>query len=118
MQTAIELIAAERERQQVAEGYGDYHDNLHDGGEMAEAAACYAELSSGLVSGGTVDELRELYLDGMGTLTWPWEDEAWKPVDDPIRNLVKAGALIVAEIERIQRLPDGWRPVSGSGESF
>jgi len=37
-------------------------------------------------------------------VTWPWEREAWKPSEDPIRNLVKAGALIAAEIDRLQRL--------------
>ncbi len=36
---------------------------------------------------------------------WPedWEAEAWKPSADPVRNLVKAGALIAAEIDRLQR---------------
>ena len=31
---------------------------------------------------------------------WPWPPEFWKPSDDPVRNLVKAGALIAAEIDR------------------
>lgn len=34
---------------------------------------------------------------------WPWHSSWWKPSDDPIRNLVKAGALIAAEIDRLQR---------------
>lgn len=36
---------------------------------------------------------------------WPssWHPEWWKPSNDPVRNLVKAGALIAAEIDRIQR---------------
>jgi hypothetical protein len=36
---------------------------------------------------------------------WPkeWNVDWWKPSDDPIRNLVKAGALIAAEIDRLQR---------------
>ena len=35
---------------------------------------------------------------------WPWDMKWWKPSDeDPIRNLVKAGALIAAEIDRLQR---------------
>jgi hypothetical protein len=33
---------------------------------------------------------------------WPWNDDDWKPSPDPIRNLVKAGALIAAEIDRLQ----------------
>lgn len=41
---------------------------------------------------------------------WPWDRVWWKPSSDPIRNLVKSAALLVAEIERLQRvappLPD------------
>lgn len=32
---------------------------------------------------------------------WPWAREDWKPDENPIRNLVKAGALIAAEIDRL-----------------
>jgi len=36
---------------------------------------------------------------------WPWEDRFWKPTpNDRVRELVKAGALIAAEIDRVQRL--------------
>jgi hypothetical protein len=45
---------------------------------------------------------------------WPpsWSYNWWKPSDDPIRNLVKAGALIAAEIDRLQRRSnaEGGRP--------
>lgn len=35
---------------------------------------------------------------------WPWEARFWKPCpDDRARELVKAGALIAAEIDRLQR---------------
>jgi len=34
---------------------------------------------------------------------WPWGSEWWKPSKDPIRDLVKAGALIAAEIDRLQK---------------
>jgi hypothetical protein len=35
---------------------------------------------------------------------WPWEQpDWWKPSDNPIRNLEKAGALIAAEIDRLIR---------------
>jgi hypothetical protein len=40
------------------------------------------------------------------TLVWPWEPEAWRPSEDRIRNLIKAAALIVAEVERLQRRLD------------
>jgi hypothetical protein len=35
--------------------------------------------------------------------SWPWDAEWWKPSPDSVRNLVKAGALIAAEIDRLQR---------------
>ncbi len=90
-QTGVELIAAERERQITQEGWTPEHDDVHDGGEMAEAARCYIPTSfSGELSDSPLDE-------------WPWEPEWWNPSDDPIRNLVKAGALIAAEIDRLQR---------------
>ncbi|GAG33310.1 unnamed protein product, partial [marine sediment metagenome] len=34
---------------------------------------------------------------------WPWDPSWWKPTDER-RNLEKAGALIVAELERLDRL--------------
>lgn len=47
---------------------------------------------------------------------WPWGPEAWKPADDRLRNLVKAGALIAAaiDVELLQGLPD----VIDPGEEF
>ena len=42
-------------------------------------------------------------LDGFNDPTWPWEPASFKPQDGQIRNLVKSGALIAAEIERLQR---------------
>lgn len=39
---------------------------------------------------------------------WPsdWSLAHWKPSTDIERNLVKAGALIVAELDRLARIPD------------
>jgi hypothetical protein len=38
---------------------------------------------------------------------WPWDLSWLKPSPDPKHNLVKAGALIAAEIDRLNRLPKG-----------
>lgn len=93
MKTAIELIDDERSRQIVVEGWSPGHDDSHDCGEMAMAAAAYA----------LPDDYRGC-CDPDAPLHWPWAAEWWKPSpDDRIRELVKAGALIVAEIERLQR---------------
>jgi hypothetical protein len=38
---------------------------------------------------------------------WPWDREWWKPTpNNRIRELAKAGALIAAEIDRLQRLEE------------
>jgi hypothetical protein len=93
--SSLDLIAAERLRQQSEEGYTKEHDFEHPKGELAEAAACYATR-------------RHSYDVAMGLQapwTWPFAKEYWKPVDR-VRNLVKAGALICAEIERLQHAAD------------
>ena len=51
-------------------------------------------------------ELREVLRscrDGAPYL-WPWRPSWWKPTpDDRVRELVKTGALIAAEIDRLRR---------------
>lgn len=90
---AIALIAAERQRQVAAEGWTPEHDDGHADGEMAEAAACYA----------LPPDLRQE--SPKGPQFWPWDAQWWKPSpNDRIRELVKAGALIAAEIDRLQRV--------------
>lgn len=86
---ALHDIAAERERQKSVEGWTAGHDDEHDNAELALAAGCYA-----LHAGGR-------YADVLPAV-WPWAREWWKPTT-PRRDLVKAGALIVAEIERLDR---------------
>jgi hypothetical protein len=95
--TAIEEIAAERRRQMEVEGWIPEHDDGHDKRELARAAACYAAGSM------LVRESPSSSERGWGSWTiWPWHREWWKPGDHR-RNLVKSGALIVAEIERLDR---------------
>lgn len=81
-------------------GFDDDHDDAHELGEMVKAAICYAEISvvrTGIFPGvkGIIDR-------------YPWA--GWSPSADPIRNLEKAGALIAAEISRLQRLRDNGEP--------
>ncbi len=75
-------VLAERCRQIEAEGWTQEDDDKQTDSEMAHAAACYA-LNNASV--------------------WPYSISWWKPTDRR-RNLVKAGALILAEIERLDRL--------------
>lgn len=84
-------IADERQRQIAVEGFDASHDDDHGTGQLATAAACYA-LPPGI-----------RLFDQQGTpANWPWERQWWKP-GSYRRDLVKAGALILAEIERIDR---------------
>lgn len=87
-----ELIAAERQRQIDAEGWTPEHDDEYDEDELRWAAACYML---------PVDTDFEGY--DFNVRCWPWDRAWWKPSDDPIRNLVKAGALVAAEIDRLER---------------
>lgn len=89
-QTGVEMIAAERVRQVEAEGYSADHDADHLNGQLARAAACYVMPST----------LRES--NDLPPRPWPWHHRYWKPrPDDRVRELVKAGALIAAEIDRL-----------------
>lgn len=91
--TGVELIAMERDRQVTGEGWTPQHDDQHAHGELAMAAAVYA----------LPRVLRAPYpAPGIPDL-WPFVD-GWKPTsNDRVRELVKAGALIAAEIDRLQR---------------
>lgn len=96
MSKAIDDIIAERERQITQEGWTAEHDDGHDNGELADAAACYAITSRPRNPGAMMDIFMGL---------WPWDAQWWKPSPgNRRRDLVKAGALIVAEIERLDRL--------------
>jgi hypothetical protein len=102
--TGVELIAAERQRQMEAEGWTPEHDDVHDLGEMAAAAVSYAmhPFSDARIAGAERDFRNTA---GMAPpAEWPWDAEWWKPTPkDRVRELTKAGALLAAEIDRLQR---------------
>lgn len=88
----VEMIAAERKRQVEMEGWTPEHDAEHTDHSLAQAAACYAVPQ---------DRRGFLFAD-----LWPdsWDESWWKPSADRVRELVKAGALIAAEIDRLLAL--------------
>lgn len=94
------LIAAERQRQIAAEGWTPEHDDRAVVGQLAAAAAMYAVEA---VKGACYGQLGYDPPEYQSIAIWPWAVSYWKPSTDPIRNLVRAGALIAAEIDRIQR---------------
>lgn len=92
MKTGIDFIEVERLRQITIEGWTAAHDDRHDNQELLKAARSY-----------------ELYAcdNQPKTFTppaqWPWESKWWKPCG-PVRSLTKAGALYLAERDRMKRL--------------
>ena len=122
MKTGVELIAEERQRQIEVEGYIIEHDLQHGEGELLDAASAYitpnikrprldvtheldcqppyAFIYDQPSSDGTVHKMRIL-----PPPAWPWGEQYWKPTpSDRVRELVKAGALIAAAIDRLQAL--------------
>lgn len=96
--TGVQLIAEESHRQRTekgftvehdAETYGaDDHKRLH----LGEAATCYA--INAVSNGGQFFAIEE---------NWPWNLAWWKP-ESPRADLIKAGALIAAQIDLLDYL--------------
>ncbi|MBU2049855.1 MAG: hypothetical protein KKH61_12855 [Gammaproteobacteria bacterium] len=79
-------VLAERRRQVEREGWTPAHDDLYDAAELPRAAASYV-------------------LNGANEVPpciWPFHSKWWKPRDGRA-NYVRAAALLLAEIERIDR---------------
>lgn len=79
-------VLAERRRQIEAEGMTTAGDDGYHAAELPRAAAAY-------ILNGSNDE---------APCIWPWAKAWWKP-RDARSNYVRAGALILAEIERLDR---------------
>lgn len=79
-------VIAERQRQISVKGWTPEHDDTYTCGELSGAAISYIEPMEAV-------------------FYWPaeWHDDSFKPSDER-RNLVKATALLLAEIERLDRI--------------
>lgn len=87
---AARSVLAERARQIAAEGYTPEQDDGYNPGVLA--------LHGGLYACHAYDNLtKKRAPEG-----WQWDAKWWKS-KDPRSNLVKAGALILAEIEPLDR---------------
>lgn len=84
----IARIREERRRQVLYQDWTPEHDDQHDKGELASAAAFYA--------------IPEDFGNMMAL--WPWDEAHMKDEYDRIRQLEVAGALIAAEIDRLLRI--------------
>lgn len=105
--SGAKLIMNERIRQVTDKGWSAHHDDQHDLADFILASHAYS------TAGAAAAQPTNPKLDGKGyrpnegsPVIWPWELSAWKPSDDPIRNLEKAGALIAAAIDKLQRAKD------------
>ncbi|GGE79254.1 hypothetical protein GCM10007285_03850 [Stappia taiwanensis] len=87
-------VLDERARQAIEEGFTAEHDDQHRRGELTFAAIAY---------------LMALVNPNGARTWWPgWSwSWAWFKPQGPRRDLVKAGALILAEIERLDRAGRG-----------
>jgi hypothetical protein len=90
LSAALADIAAERRRQIKQEGWTPEHDDKYRPYVLSGAAGCYAMHTLA-------------YPAGDPPPAWPFAASWWKPSADTRRNLMKAGALIAAEIERLDR---------------
>ncbi|MFP3799476.1 hypothetical protein [Paraburkholderia sp. SIMBA_027] len=99
MSDAARDVLAERARQVSEEGFTPTRDDSYADGQLAQAGAAYAIA--------VADHTNHIINSGAAFYTrspdiWPWSEKWWKPTN-PRRALVKAAALILAEIERIDR---------------
>lgn len=105
---AMNSVIDERLRVQDKEGFTTAHDDEHVRGELALAGACYA-LAAGIGSQFVGDgKIPADEIDGSCARTpapsgWPFEDAWWKSKSRR-ENLVRAAQLIIAEIERLDRI--------------
>ena len=86
MKSGSELIREERLRQITKEGWTQEHDKEHDVWEFVKAAQAY---------------LMVYDADIVRTGVWPWSGGFFKP-KNTLKDLVRAGALIAAAIDRLQ----------------
>jgi hypothetical protein len=103
---AMQLIRNERHRQISAEGWSAVHDDAHQRGELESAAIVYWNCAT---KPGHVVRVLENNVE----TKWPWDQHWFKPFVPSIgggfpevdkqRCLIKAGALMLAEIDRLQR---------------
>lgn len=91
MKTGIELIAIERQEQVERHGYTVDQDAGYVNNELISGAKAYL--------------CAHKHEEGWSTFpaAWPFGMTSFKPSEDKIKNLVKAGAMIAAEIDRLNR---------------
>ena len=110
MDTGVKLIATERKRQIQEEGYTAEHDSEHSNCALAAMAASY--IIDTIVEYGPASYYGlgwQERFEGYAQELFPFDGEYRKLINnDPVRHLVKAGALIAAEIDAWLRSEPVW----------
>ena len=88
---SVRDVVEERVRQEC---HSAEHDAGHIDGDLAQAAVCYAMPPS-----------LKRWFEGNDVYLWPFEGASWKPTTRR-RDLIKAAALILAELDRLDALPE------------
>ncbi|MDW9773053.1 hypothetical protein GOA89_14845 [Sinorhizobium meliloti] len=102
---AVEDVLVERRRQVEAEGWTPAHDDQHQDFSLAKAASVYAAAAAASRADRAVmDQFGLPGIPGKLQEIWPlsW-DISWLKPTSRRRDLIKAAALIIAEIERLDR---------------
>lgn len=97
--TAVRDLLTERRRQVREERHTLERDDQYTEGQLAQAASAYAFWAG---PRGARQDDHIGYLNLTPKALWPWANEYWKPTKQRLM-LIKAGALILAEIERLDR---------------
>lgn len=97
--TAVQLIAEERDRQIKREGFTAESDDNYAPGVLIRAGLCYVIHGANMLMTNRRTKSRPV-------AWWPFSKSWWKPTPDPVRCLIKGGALIAAEIDRCLREED------------
>ena len=104
---AAEGVLAERKRQIEAEGWTAEHDDEHRDDQIVVAAISYAFAAVWADDDGATDHTKR------PALIWPWSVTSWKPKNRR-RDLERAAALLLAEIERLDRAARRTKPEGGA----
>ena len=108
-------ITRERNRQIVEEGFSEDMDAFYQRGELLKAALNYTAAAFLTTKLNGTAYSAEPPLQGMWAFGWPWDQAFWKP-GTPRRMLEKAGALIAAELDRLD-LVDRMNADDADGET-
>lgn len=100
MNKYAEMMSNERQRQIEEEKWTPEHDDEHGQGELADAAACYATTKNIYFK----EKIFIFFTKYIPLFPWNRYEFFKKEKHDYKRQLIIAGALLIAELERLERL--------------